>query len=123
MTPTVEEFLAGYSSEVQAIAVQVRALVRGVLPNALEIVDVPAKMIVYGTENSYKGMICVISPYTKHVNLGFARGISVPDPVGLLEGTVKRARHVKLKSVANVQRPEVRVLIVAAVNEHQKHVE
>jgi len=122
MTPTVEEFLAGYSSEVQAIAVNVRALVREVMPDALEIVDVPAKMIAYGTENSYRGMICVISPFAKHVNLGFVRGMSVPDPAGLLEGTGKRARHVKLKSVEDVERPEVRTLLEVAVREHQENV-
>lgn len=122
MSLTVDEFLAEYPAEVQSIAMKVRLLVREVMPDALEIVDVPAKMIAYGTENSYKGMICVISPYAKHVNLGFARGTSVPDPAGLLEGTGKRARHVKLKSLEDVERPEVRALLEAAVREHQEHV-
>ena len=122
MTPTVDDFLASYPTEVRDIAVKLRALVREVLPNALEIVDVPAKMIAYGTENTYKGMICVISPFAKHVNLGFARGTSVPDPAGLLEGTGKRARHVKLKSVEDVERPEIRALLEAAVDEHRAHV-
>ena len=119
MTPTVEEFLATYPPHVQEIALKTRALVREVLPDALEMIDLPAKLIGYGTENSYKGTICVISPYANHVNLGFARGALLPDPAGLLEGTGKRARHVKLKAVKDVDQPALRTLLEAAVTEHQ----
>ena len=75
MAVTVEEFLSTYPPHVQEISLKARALVREVLPDALEMIDVPAKLIGYGTENSYNGTICVISPYTNHVNLGFARGV------------------------------------------------
>ena len=120
MTPTVEEFLATYPPHVQEMALRVRALVREVLPDALEMIDLPAKLIGYGTKNSYKGTICVISPYANHVNLGFARGTSLPDPSGLLEGTGKRARHVKLKALEDVNQPALRTLLEAAVTEHQR---
>ena len=119
MTVSVEEFLATYPPHVQEIALKARALVREVLPDALEMIDVPAKLIGYGTENSYKGTICVISPYTNHVNLGFAHGTSLRDPAGLLEGTGKRARHVKLQAVEDVEWPALRRLLKAAVAEHQ----
>jgi hypothetical protein len=121
MTPTVEEFLATYPPHVQEIALKARALVLDVMPDVLEIVDVPGKLIGYGTENSYRGTICVIIPYTNHVNLGFARGTSLADVAGLLEGTGKRARHVKLKSTEDVVRPALRSLLEAAMTEHQSH--
>jgi len=119
MTTTVEEFLATYPPHVQEIALRARALVREVMPDALEMIDVPAKLIGYGTENSYKGTICVIMPYSNHVNLGFAHGTSLPDPKRLLEGTGKRARHVKLKAVEDVEWPALRVLLKAGLAEHQ----
>jgi len=56
------------------------------------------------------------------VNLGFAHGISLSDPKGLLEGTGKRARHVKLKSIDDVNRPALRQLLEAAMAEHRGQV-
>ena len=39
---------------------------------------------------------CYLVGYTKHVNLGFCEGTRLTDPDGLLEGTGKSMRHVKL---------------------------
>ncbi|MBI5671023.1 MAG: DUF1801 domain-containing protein [Chloroflexi bacterium] len=52
-------------------------------------------------------------PYQNHVNLGFARGVSLPDPAGLLEGTGKKARHVKLRTAEDVDNLAVRELLEA----------
>jgi hypothetical protein len=38
-----------------------------------------------------------VNAFTAHVNVGFFHGASLPDPAGLLEGTGKFMRHVKLK--------------------------
>jgi len=38
-----------------------------------------------------------VGVFRDHVNVGFFRGASLKDPAGLLEGTGKRMRHVKLK--------------------------
>jgi hypothetical protein len=35
--------------------------------------------------------------YTSHANVGFFHGAALSDPAGLLEGTGKRMRHVKLR--------------------------
>src|SRR3954462_13034628 len=37
-----------------------------------------------------------VNAFTAHVNVGFFRGVDIPDPNGLLEGTGKVMRHVKL---------------------------
>lgn len=37
-----------------------------------------------------------VNAFTAHVNVGFFRGAALPDPGGLLEGTGKYMRHVKL---------------------------
>lgn len=39
---------------------------------------------------------CYVVGYSKHVNLGFCEGVLLDDPDGLLEGTGKQMRHVKL---------------------------
>ena len=38
-----------------------------------------------------------VNTFRAHANVGFFRGSTLPDPVGLLEGTGKLGRHVKLK--------------------------
>lgn len=38
-----------------------------------------------------------VNVFTAHVNVGFFLGAWLDDPAGLLEGTGKRMRHVKLK--------------------------
>ena len=38
-----------------------------------------------------------VNAYTAHVNLGFFYGAFLPDEQGLLEGSGKRMRHVKLR--------------------------
>ena len=115
MNAEVKEFLSAYSSEVQAIAGALRALVLAVMPEALEQVDRPAKMLAYGREASYKGMLCVIMPQKTWVNLGLPNGANMKDPEGLLEGTGKRARHVKVRSLEAADAPGLRALIEEAV--------
>src|SRR5687768_9906762 len=38
-----------------------------------------------------------VNAFTTHVNVGFFRGTEIDDPGGLLEGTGKFMRHVKLR--------------------------
>ena len=38
-----------------------------------------------------------VNVFTSHVNVGFFHGASLPDPAGLLEGSGKYMRHVKLQ--------------------------
>jgi len=112
--PTAEEFLSSYSPQVQQLAWQARALVLEAIPGVQEIVDPPSKIIAYGFSPRYTDLVCAIAPYTGHVNLIFGRGVELPDPGGLLAGTGKKARHVKCKTLEDIQRTGVRALIAAA---------
>ena len=61
-----------------------------------------------------KGNIAALAPHAEHVNLQFYRGTSLPDPGGLLEGTGKAMRHVKLRAVKDLKTPDVKGLLRAA---------
>lgn len=114
ISPEIEAFLAAYTPEVRAVALRVRDLVLQVAPGLIEEVDVPAKLIGYSKDRTYKGTLCVIMPLKSAVNLGLARGADLPDPAGLLAGTGKRARHVKLARVEDVDDPALRALLEEA---------
>ena len=84
--------------------------------NTCEVVRLGDRAATYGV--GPRKMIdgyAYILPYRKWVNLGFYQGVDLADPKGLLEGTGAKMRHVKIRSVDDAKRPEVRALIKAAL--------
>lgn len=112
--PTFEEFLSTYNPQVRELAYQAQALIRSVLPEALELVDPPSRLVAYGSSPRYADLVCALALYPNHVNLMFSRGATLPDPDGLLAGTGKRARHIRLETPSDLARPGVRALLVKA---------
>lgn len=55
-----------------------------------------------------------LNAYKAHVNVGFFRGAELPDPLGLLEGTGKFMRHVKLGPERDVDDAALLMLIETA---------
>ncbi len=55
-----------------------------------------------------------VNAFTAHVNVGFFRGAEITDPAGMLEGTGRFMRHVKLRPGAAVDTLALRALILAA---------
>ena len=55
-----------------------------------------------------------VDAFTGHASLGFFQGASLPDPAGLLQGTGKRMRHVKLVWGRPVDAAALQALIDAA---------
>ena len=111
----VAAFLAPYNEPVREIALRLRRLILSIAPDLIEQIDEPARMLAYGFDRSYRGTVCVLMPLKQGANLGFARGAELPDPAGLLAGTGKRARHVRISDVAQVDAPELLDLLEAAI--------
>ena len=55
-----------------------------------------------------------VNAFKDHVNVGFFRGAEIADPEGLLEGTGKFMRHVKLRPAADVDGAALTKLIETA---------
>lgn len=55
-----------------------------------------------------------VDAFTAHVNVGFFHGAMLDDPAGLLEGTGKRMRHVKLRWAQPLNAAALNRLIAAA---------
>jgi hypothetical protein len=114
MNDEISELLRDFDEPIRQIAWRARAVITEALPGTLEQVDRPAKLLGYGRDRTYRGLICAIAPQRRYVNLMFSRGVEIPDPEQILEGTGKRARHVRLASLADVDRPSVRALLQEA---------
>lgn len=55
-----------------------------------------------------------VGAFKAHANVGFFHGVDLPDPEGLLQGTGKRMRHVKLVFGRKVDEAALEALILAA---------
>ncbi|QPJ62308.1 MAG: DUF1801 domain-containing protein [Candidatus Nitronauta litoralis] len=55
-----------------------------------------------------------VNAFKAHVNVGFFRGAELADPDGLLEGTGKFMRHVKLRPQSDVDTQALKRLIESA---------
>jgi len=63
-----------------------------------------------------------VGAFTAHVNVGFFQGACLPDPAGLLQGTGKRMRHVKLHWGEPVNETALHALILAAYGDMRSRV-
>ncbi len=116
ITAELEDFLSAFSPEVRNIALQLRELVLDLAPDAIEQIDTSAHLLGYGYAKTYAHLICVIILYGDYVNLGFPRGVDLDDPEGLLEGSGKKARHVKIRSDEQTEAPGVLTLLQASID-------
>lgn len=55
-----------------------------------------------------------VAAFKVHVNVGFFRGAHLPDPAGLLQGTGKHMRHVKIRPGQAIAGAALEALIEAA---------
>ena len=93
--PELEEFLKPFPSAVRDTALQLRKRVLANVPLAHETVwDASNAVSIAFSSAAKRGTdLCHVAVYSKHVNLGFAEGAILPDPLGLLTGTGTRIRH------------------------------
>jgi hypothetical protein len=103
----VARLLAEHPPEQQAVEQALRAAIRREFPEAVEQVDFGNKLIAFGRSMKMRGLMFAIIAHKSWVNLQVADGLELPNPDGLIEGTGKRIRHVKIRSVADASSPAV----------------
>jgi hypothetical protein len=107
--PAVDSWFTGGPVELRSLAQKWFAQLRGCGDDVLELIHdgCPVACVEdapFGYVNSFK----------THVNVGFFYGAVLEDPAGLLEGSGKRMRHVKLKPDREVNAAALSDLIGAA---------
>ena len=55
-----------------------------------------------------------VNVFTSHMNLGFFYGVDLIDRLGMLEGSGKRMRHIKIKRDTDLDEREIQALIQAS---------
>jgi hypothetical protein len=102
-------YMKDENSELGKVVRALRSFVKGIVPGAKETVN------SWGIPTfEKKAPFCFYMVGKNHVTFGFHFGTSLPDPEGLLEGTGKNIRHVKLPNVEGLEQKGLRELVRAA---------
>jgi hypothetical protein len=104
----IDEYVAK-SGNMKGVLKGLRTLVKKTIAGCEEYVN-PWKIPSFDSN----GTVCGFMTGKEHVTFIFLRGAALPDPEGLLEGTGKSVRHVKVRTAADVKKPGLKKLIVEA---------
>jgi len=116
----IDKFLSQYDDQVFTLALKLREVLLKNLPGIIEQVDIPAKMIAYCYGQKYAELICTIIPSRKGLKLGFNRGVDLPDPDKLLEGTGKISRYVEIRSEQQIRSAAIKKLLASALSAYKQ---
>lgn len=107
-SPDVDRYLAELKPPQRAVACALRRLLLGA---GLE------EKLMHGVP-WFRGQqwVAAIVAHSDHTNVEFYRGSSLRDPHGLLEGTGKNMRHVKLSEVPDVKAARLAALLRDAID-------
>jgi hypothetical protein len=110
-------FLAPFESSIAELALAIRKLVLKEAPESIELMYDAYNAVATGYGFTGRPSECFIhiAVYAKWVNLGFHRGSELPDPNGVLQGTGRLIRHIRIAELADLKKPAVRAFVKAAI--------
>ncbi len=105
-----QKLLVNNRPEAQALALELRQLIHRLVPKAEEKIWKGWGVADYGFGTPGRGFM-TIGPQKAYVNLYFMNGVDLEDPDGLLEGTGKRMRHVKIRRPEDLRNRSLHALV------------
>jgi hypothetical protein len=115
--PQLLLFLSAYDKSVQDLALAMREIMIEEARSAIETIydAYSAVAMGYSFTGRLKDQFCHLAVYTGHVNLGFDRGVDLPDPRNVLEGTGKTTRHIRIEPGDDITQPWLRRYVRMAI--------
>lgn len=106
--------------KLRPIVSALRNLIMEIDPVACEVVRLGDRAATYGIgPKKMKEGYAYILPHKSWVNLGFYQGSILVDPNGLLEGTGKNMRHIKIYALEDTKKTAIKDLIKLAYSERK----
>jgi hypothetical protein len=112
---TWDSLLGARSADVQESAQAIAGVLMAELPDGVVRFDRADGLLAFGTSSAMSDLLFALIPHSRWVNLQLADGAVLPDPDGLIEGTGKRIRHVKIHSAELALSPAVRQIVQAQI--------
>ena len=107
----IDGFLARQPAAKRALLDRLRGLIHSVAPGTSEQLKWGMPMFSLGRD------FCSLAAFKQHVSIVFFNvGTSLPDPDGVLEGSGKTARHLKVRSAADLDEAQIRRWLATAAN-------
>jgi hypothetical protein len=104
---TWDENLASHAPDVQAAARGLEAIIREELPDVVVQYDPGNGLLAFGRSMKMRDLLFALIPHAGWVNLQLADGALLPNPDGLIEGTGKKIRHIKVRTAEAARDPRV----------------
>lgn len=114
---TLEQHLKHLSEDKIEIVLEIRNIVAGICPDAVERLD-RRGIVYYDAKRGgpVKGGICFLLFEPDHIRLDFAHGAFLPDPAHLIEGDNLAKRGLKLGNYDAIPWDDITDLIHASAN-------
>jgi hypothetical protein len=117
-----EDILTGAEKDVRSTCTALRRLIASTHRDFVEVVWTRQRIASFGVgPKKMTQHYAYIAAQRAHVNLGFYKGACLDDPRGLLEGSGKNLRHVKIADPAAAKGSAVRALLRQAVAERKRN--
>lgn len=118
MNDEFDQICRDSNAEVTDLTKAARELICELDPDVVEVIWERQKIAGYGVgPKKMTEHYVYLSPFAKHLNLGFYRGALLPDLTGTMEGSGKELRHIKVRSLEQLEQPELSKLIKLARDE------
>lgn len=114
----IKKFLEPFNNEIISLAIQLRDFIKEETKPSTELVgdSTISLNIGYGFTEKAWDCFCAIIVYSKHINISFPSGAFLSDPHGLLQGTGKKIRHIRISNLSDVKAPAVKGFLLEARN-------
>lgn len=105
---TWDENLANHTADVQGAARVLEEVIRTELPDVVVQYDPGNGLLAFGRSMAMRDLLFALIPHAGWVNLQLAAGALLPNPDGLIEGTGKRIRHIKVPTAERARSNPIR---------------
>ena len=108
------ELLRRYDPAVKSLAYALRTVILDEIAPCHEHMFAQKNKVVMlfaATDHVIEDCICQVHVFVKYVQLAFPRGVDLHDPSGMLQGSGKAFRHLKLATRADLERAEIRTFV------------
>lgn len=117
---TLDDILGNTSPEIAKICCELRDVIVQIHPDCTEVPRPGEPSLAYGFgEKKMTEAYAYIIPTTNYVNLGFYHGAQLADRYSNLEGTGKRLRHIKIRTLTDAKSSGVRDILQEAMAERR----
>lgn len=89
---SVDDYLSTRSTEVRPLLDELRSFIHATMPGTTEDLDYGVPIFL----NAHGVPVLYLFGSKKHVNFGFLRSADLADPAGVLKGSGKPSKHIRL---------------------------